>query len=277
MNFDFTAKDEVNSWADFRESKLSSVVRSIPYLVAKALVRYGIVLEQELPHVFFVDDIWEADFSKINFGFSYSYSCFDFYMRANLKDGRVHDLLEYRLIGQREDYLRSTGDMQTMANVISKYVLFAVPGIKQRTHFTVCQSPLHQERVDICWPVADKWFCHDCISRFDVSENHGSSLLLSAGTTKAQRDFAQRERAKMSVALRFSILERDGFRCRACGADPRIDSRVRLHVDHIVPIAKGGKSEPDNLQALCQDCNSGKSDKRVKQMELWDEHVEESA
>jgi hypothetical protein len=57
--------------------------------------------------------------------------------------------------------------------------------------------------------------------------------------------------------LRYSILRRDGFKCRNCGATPD-DRRVRLQVDHIVPVAKGGSDDPSNLQTLCQDCNLGK-------------------
>ena len=31
--------------------------------------------------------------------------------------------------------------------------------------------------------------------------------------------------------------------------------------DHIKPWSKGSKTEPDNLQMLCKDCNGKKSDK----------------
>jgi hypothetical protein len=37
------------------------------------------------------------------------------------------------------------------------------------------------------------------------------------------------------------------------------------HVDHVIPQAKGGKSETDNGQVLCRDCNIKKSDKLPKQ------------
>ncbi len=33
------------------------------------------------------------------------------------------------------------------------------------------------------------------------------------------------------------------------------------HVDHVIPQAKGGKSETDNGQVLCRDCNIKKGDK----------------
>lgn len=43
-------------------------------------------------------------------------------------------------------------------------------------------------------------------------------------------------------------------------ASPAKDSTVELHVDHIIPWAKGGETVMDNLQTLCSKCNWGKSD-----------------
>ena len=58
--------------------------------------------------------------------------------------------------------------------------------------------------------------------------------------------------------MRFSIYARDGYRCRICGA--RQGKIVQLEIDHIIPIAKGGKSTYDNLQTLCHNCNVQKGD-----------------
>lgn len=61
------------------------------------------------------------------------------------------------------------------------------------------------------------------------------------------------ERGKVSNKMRFSIYEKDGYRCKKCGKKTN-----DLEVDHIIPIAKGGKSTYNNLQTLCHRCNVNK-------------------
>ena len=64
----------------------------------------------------------------------------------------------------------------------------------------------------------------------------------------------------INLRLRFKVLQRDNFKCCACGASPAKDPLVVLHVDHIIPWSKGGETVIDNLQTLCSKCNLGKSD-----------------
>jgi len=65
---------------------------------------------------------------------------------------------------------------------------------------------------------------------------------------------------RVNLHLRHAVLKRDCFRCVQCGASPARDVQVVLHVDHIVPVAKGGRAVIENLQTLCSLCNFGKSD-----------------
>ena len=55
--------------------------------------------------------------------------------------------------------------------------------------------------------------------------------------------------------LRHQVFQRDGYRCRECGAT---NKQTRLHVDHIKPVAKGGTNDLNNLQTLCEECNKAK-------------------
>lgn len=48
------------------------------------------------------------------------------------------------------------------------------------------------------------------------------------------------------------------YRCACCGMEAA--SRIPFQVDHILPMNKGGKSVPENLQILCRSCNGRKGD-----------------
>lgn len=64
------------------------------------------------------------------------------------------------------------------------------------------------------------------------------------------------DRPPVSKRLRFEILRRDNYMCRYCGGTA---PDVKLTVDHVVPVALGGKTEPENLVTACADCNAGKA------------------
>ena len=51
--------------------------------------------------------------------------------------------------------------------------------------------------------------------------------------------------------------QRQGGRCALCGT--LLFQSAHPQVDHIVPVALGGKSTVENYQLLCQRCNIGKS------------------
>ena len=67
------------------------------------------------------------------------------------------------------------------------------------------------------------------------------------------------------LGLRLKILSRDNFRCVLCGKSPATDFGTKLHIDHVLPFSKGGKSILDNLQTLCKECNLGKSNNILRQ------------
>lgn len=55
-----------------------------------------------------------------------------------------------------------------------------------------------------------------------------------------------------------NLVEHYGNKCLCCG---RAD--VKLTVDHVIPVAKGGTSNIENIQPLCQACNTRKKDKTI--------------
>jgi 5-methylcytosine-specific restriction endonuclease McrA len=51
-----------------------------------------------------------------------------------------------------------------------------------------------------------------------------------------------------------ALLEYFGHRCLACGASAQADED--LSVDHVIPLSLGGSNAIENIQPLCETCNS---------------------
>lgn len=76
-----------------------------------------------------------------------------------------------------------------------------------------------------------------------LARNMGIEISFSANRKK---------KASIPIKLRWAIWERDNFTCLHCG------DRRYLSIDHITPESMGGTLHPENLQTLCQSCNSKK-------------------
>lgn len=68
---------------------------------------------------------------------------------------------------------------------------------------------------------------------------------------------------EISQETRAFVLERNGYTCQMCGVaagdpDPLGGNRtVRLTIGHIIDKSKGGNDTPQNLRAVCTNCNQG--------------------
>jgi hypothetical protein len=70
-----------------------------------------------------------------------------------------------------------------------------------------------------------------------------------------------RDRRDIPLGLRFRVLHRDRFKCVLCGDSPSRNLCCVLHVDHVIPWSRGGKTAADNLRTLCGTCNVGRSNR----------------
>jgi 5-methylcytosine-specific restriction endonuclease McrA len=93
----------------------------------------------------------------------------------------------------------------------------------------------------------------------------------SAYYAKRPDVFAQNERNRRArksnaegrhTALEIqAIFDRQRGICANCKAKLRKESPGKYHVDHIMPLARGGSNWPSNLQCLCPKCNLSKNAK----------------
>lgn len=75
---------------------------------------------------------------------------------------------------------------------------------------------------------------------------------------------AAEDTREIPLGLRFHVLRRDRFKCMLCGDHPAHNAECVLHVDHIIPWSRGGKSREDNLRTLCATCNIGRGNRFVE-------------
>jgi len=65
-------------------------------------------------------------------------------------------------------------------------------------------------------------------------------------------------------AFKRAVFIRDNFTCQQCGYREMLKDRPwlpdvsNLECDHIIPLARGGRTEMANLQTLCKECNRKK-------------------
>ena len=77
------------------------------------------------------------------------------------------------------------------------------------------------------------------------------------------RKLAQLGVVSRGISLR--LLASQEYRCAACEADIRTPQSY--HLDHIIPLSRGGMHEDSNLQCLCPHCNLSKG---AKLPDEWD-------
>lgn len=94
-----------------------------------------------------------------------------------------------------------------------------------------------------------------------------SSLKYKAANPEKGRQDRLRRRARMKEAGVFSVSPKDSRRlltdpCYLCGGKAE-------HVDHIVPLVRGGRHSIGNLAPACQSCNLRKQDKFLVEFKAW--------
>lgn len=99
--------------------------------------------------------------------------------------------------------------------------------------------------------------CIKCEWRY-IYEIYGELRKIGFETT-TQKYFEENQRKLMTSKLRDKIMERDNYTCQICGR--YMPDKFGIHIDHIIPVSKGGKTVESNLRVLCSSCNLHKSDK----------------
>ena len=96
-----------------------------------------------------------------------------------------------------------------------------------------------------------------------MNEENIIELINALESKLSMEALAKEQRAMMTAKLRMQIKERDNFTCCQCKNSIHKEPNLLLEVDHIIPIARGGLTQEDNLQTLCWKCNRSKGAKLI--------------
>lgn len=214
--------------------------------------------------------------SKYNFDnlqktYEYTYCCkskrqfdqfnYDEYFRTVLKKHPELEGFALRANKNKDKYRNYLNDLRAMPE--TKYTKRIWIQIEQNFIEKNTLNPVTEFDVVIKWLYVSPKGRNRYGNYFKYASNQIPNYLIQVEKEEEEKSYRQnqikKERAKMTPSLRYQILKRDNFTCQICGS--RVSDGVKLEVDHIIPVSKGGKTVPSNLQVLCDRCNRGKSNK----------------
>lgn len=87
----------------------------------------------------------------------------------------------------------------------------------------------------------------------DLSHKKAHAIYCSKTCKSMDHNFKHRARTRVAgVARRRQIIERDDATCYLCGTALQPS---QVEIDHLIPVAQGGDSDPVNLAVSCRWCN----------------------
>lgn len=141
--------------------------------------------------------------------------------------------------------------LKQLDKVIDDDALFTFNLFRKQTRYK------QQNYVKTPYTVKQKTDGFSCGYEYVVGRYKALEKINFETTTSKYKSKTQRQ--KMTQELRERIKLRDNYTCQKCGK--YMPDGVGLHIDHIVPVSRGGKTVESNLQVLCSVCNGRKSNR----------------
>ncbi len=149
-----------------------------------------------------------------------------------------------------------------------KYVLVKkkgfIPPVEKRVCKTCLESfPLNRDYFGNTPNGNYRWQCRSCM------RNHVKNYSTKNPDAAKTRSIVRKEREaggrEISVDDVNYLMNRYSRRCAYCDVALGSD----FHVDHVLPVAKGGSNELNNLAVCCPKCNLAKHAKTVQEFYAW--------
>lgn len=88
------------------------------------------------------------------------------------------------------------------------------------------------------------------------SKEHPESEIVRSQNRRARHAAAAGRHTQKDI---LELLERQASKCGTCKKRfCKKNGKLQYHVDHVMPLARGGSNDPSNLQLLCPPCNRKK-------------------
>ncbi|MBQ8210361.1 MAG: HNH endonuclease [Clostridia bacterium] len=177
----------------------------------------------------------------------------------------INEPLFLNLLSQIKYNKQKFAEYQKECDYIYKYrsVEWDKKGIFQNREKKLFQYYMLKLRVDINIIIRSEYTSPKGKNSYSGKREYNiNDLEKVINTVRQQSEYKKSkeyQRTLMTDKLRYDVLKRDNFRCKLCGISAK--EGATLHVDHILPVSKGGKTEMTNLRTLCDRCNLGKGAK----------------
>jgi hypothetical protein len=147
---------------------------------------------------------------------------------------------------------------QTAISPIQKFVLLAIGDNADGDGTSVCRSSTISRYTNLSEAEADA-VVSELVSLGLLASYPEHTYLLACGPDEDSVNQFGFRKKPISQSMRLRVFQRDGKACLRCGCD----DLTKLRADHVVPESKGGEATLDNLQALCEPCNTWKGVKTI--------------
>jgi hypothetical protein len=108
------------------------------------------------------------------------------------------------------------------------------------------------------WFLASWWWCYAVDGKNEPTYKTDKRISVNQFGSKNHRARKLNAPGRGVTQVEWEyVLEKHGRMCLKCG------SKDKIHMDHVVPLSKGGAHDRDNVQPLCNKCNSRKHAKTV--------------
>jgi hypothetical protein len=183
----------------------------------------------------------------------------EFEFESIIKNAGENDRLLSRYYEEIHDWVAPLRDTEFIKNLkisfsVKKYKKYEEKLVEEELLKPVT-NPEFICMTEYVSPKGRNAYTGECVYTLDEIIRHTQNVEEQESRKKSK----SYQRQMMTASLRYDIMKRDNFKCVLCGRSAK--DGVKLHVDHIVPVSKGGLTTPDNLRTLCEECNFGKRDK----------------